>query len=264
MVDTFKIYRFAQAFEGATDPVDQVISGLWDGNPPGDVSSGRVSSIPSASNIQRSGFSVPGYSRVTETPNKELQQKAQELLPQVRTMPYGQGIPFTDSQGQQYLAVHEEHSPGGTHSDYHSGVSLFKPNTPLVTSGPVQLSARSEKMISELNPQFQPQVRKLLLQGLAEGLRPEIVEAFRTQSRQDELYEKGGVTQTRKSMHTGTGQPGTALAVDIAQLDPKGQITYNATPGFWERMGEIGQSLGMTWGGSWKGFQDKPHFQYKS
>jgi peptidoglycan L-alanyl-D-glutamate endopeptidase CwlK len=99
-------------------------------------------------------------------------------------------------------------------------------------------------------------------QGLQKGLRPEIVEAKRSQSRQEELYEQGRtkpgniVTWTRNSMHTN------GLAVDIAQLDEKGQITYNAKDNFWEEMGRIGKSLNLIWGGDFPK-QDRPHFQFK-
>lgn len=29
----------------------------------------------------------------------------------------------------------------------------------------------------------------------------------------------------------------------------------------WERIGVIGKLCGLEWGGSWKGFKDRPHFQ---
>ena len=127
----------------------------------------------------------------------------------------------------------------------------------------VKLSEKSVGMISQLQPAFQEQAAQLILRGLAAGLRPEIVEGYRTQERQDELYEQGRsqpgqvVTKAKKSMHT------QGLAIDIAQLDENGNITYDTTPGFWEQMGAIGKSLGMIWGGDWKSIQDKPHFQYK-
>ena len=129
-----------------------------------------------------------------------------------------------------------------------------------------ELSERSRQKISELQPpEFQEQVRQLILRGLQEGLRPEIVEGYRSQERQNELYEQGRtkpgdvVTQTRSSMHT------QRMAVDIAQLDEQGKITYNPDPpDFWDRMGAIGRSLGLNWGGDWSGFKDRPHFQYKT
>lgn len=127
----------------------------------------------------------------------------------------------------------------------------------------VQLSKNSINIISKLQPVFQEQAAQLILRGLRAGLRPEIVEGYRTQERQNELYEQGRsqsgqvVTKTKKSMHT------QGLAIDIAQLDENGNITYDASPGFWEEMGAIGKSLGMIWGGDWKSIQDKPHFQYR-
>jgi peptidoglycan L-alanyl-D-glutamate endopeptidase CwlK len=136
----------------------------------------------------------------------------------------------------------------------HPGVSLFEVKR--------ELSERSKKKIAELIPEFRTQVEQLMLQGLAAGLRPEIVEARRSQDRQNELYEQGRtkpgaiVTWTKDSAHT-RGE-----AVDIAQLDENGNITYKTTGDFYPKMGAIGKSLGMIWGGDWKGKTDLPHFQY--
>jgi len=275
MVDVSKLYRFAYAFEQASvapTNVDEIISGLWDGSPPETTS---PTPAPAGTSEQKSGFEIPGYTRVTKVVDLPLQQKAQQLLPQVRQLPFGQGVPFTDPRtGQQYLAVHEQHGPRpGGRQDYHSGVSLFVPSVvQSVISTPTNIPARwtggllsenSEQKIAQLDPGFQSKVRQLLLQGLSEGLRPEIAEGYRSQERQNELYEQGRttpgkmVTQTRHSMHT------QGKAVDIAQLDESGKITYDATPGFWDRMGAIGKSLGLMWGGDWKGFKDRPHFQYR-
>lgn len=128
----------------------------------------------------------------------------------------------------------------------------------------VQLSDRSRKMISQLEPVFQEKATQLLLRGLAAGLRPEIVEGLRSQERQNELFEQGRsepgqiVTKTKNSMHT------RGLAIDIAQLDENGEITYEPDdPSFWEKMGQIGRSLGLRWGGDFKSFKDLPHFQYQ-
>jgi hypothetical protein len=134
---------------------------------------------------------------------------------------------------------------------------------PEPSAGNVELSQRTQSMISQLIPEFQPQVAELMRRGLAAGLRPEITEGYRAQERQEALYEQGRskpgpiVTWTKESMHT------KRMAVDIAQLDENGKITYKTTPGFWEQMGEIGKSLGMNWGGDWKKNKDLPHFQYK-
>lgn len=61
------------------------------------------------------------------------------------------------------------------------------------------------------------------------------------------------VTETLKSKHLD------GLAVDIApSLD--GKIIWNAPREVWGRMGAIGKSFGLAWGGDWKSY-DCPHFE---
>lgn len=49
------------------------------------------------------------------------------------------------------------------------------------------------------------------------------------------------------------------LAFDICK-NVKGQ-EYN-DPTFWKGVSKIGKKIGFTWGGDWKSFPDKPHFQW--
>jgi tRNA nucleotidyltransferase (CCA-adding enzyme) len=244
---------------------------------------------------KRTGFEVPGYKRVRITPSKAIQQKSFQILTQNRHKPFGTQIPF-EAEGKQYLAVIEEHPPSPRNRSYHPGVSLFVKPTPAVetTQGAFpsaltgELSKRTQQKMKGLNKVFQPQVQQLMQRGLAAGLRPEIVEGKRDQARQEQLYRKGRtcnkcghfadqkkppkdcpkcgaigsisgkvVTWTKSSAHT------KGLAVDIAQLDDKGKITYKTSPEFYPKMAEIAKSLGLMWGGDWKKTPDKPHFQWK-
>jgi peptidoglycan L-alanyl-D-glutamate endopeptidase CwlK len=50
-----------------------------------------------------------------------------------------------------------------------------------------------------------------------------------------------------------------ALAYDVYRADGKG--AFNDSDGFFTKVGRIGQSIGLEWGGSWKSPVDKPHFQ---
>ena len=59
------------------------------------------------------------------------------------------------------------------------------------------------------------------------------------------------VTWTTHSRH----QDG--MAVDVAFLDLNGNPTYS---GPWSRLGEIGESCGLLWGGRWQS-PDRPHFE---
>ncbi|MBO6100850.1 MAG: M15 family metallopeptidase [Spirochaetaceae bacterium] len=61
-------------------------------------------------------------------------------------------------------------------------------------------------------------------------------------------------TKTLNSNHMG------GKAVDFAPV-VNGKIWWNAPDFVWERMGEIGESLGLKWGGRWKDFKDCPHFE---
>lgn len=139
---------------------------------------------------------------------------------------------------------------------------VFAPQTS--DAKPVQLSERTKAKIAELHPEFQKDITRLMMYALAVGLKPEIVEGHRTQERQEELYEQGRtkpgqiVTKTKKSKHT------EGKAVDIASLDENGNITYSPEDtSFWDKMGAIARSLGITWGGDWVSIKDRPHFQYK-
>jgi hypothetical protein len=50
-------------------------------------------------------------------------------------------------------------------------------------------------------------------------------------------------------------------AIDIAPMR-KGQVWWLAPEEIWERMGQIGESHGMTWGGRWAAPKtDKPHYE---
>jgi peptidoglycan hydrolase-like protein with peptidoglycan-binding domain len=49
------------------------------------------------------------------------------------------------------------------------------------------------------------------------------------------------------------------IAADFCRNDGKG--AYNDTDGFFSRVGEIAESIGLEWGGRWKSFVDKPHLQ---
>ncbi|MBT2718084.1 M15 family metallopeptidase [Bacillus sp. ISL-57] len=84
-----------------------------------------------------------------------------------------------------------------------------------------------------------------------------ITETYRSQSRQNYLYEQGRtrkgdkVTWTRSSNHTGR------MAWDIAVMPPK--YLYDLTT--LEKAGAIARKLGIEWGGDWKTNIDRPHFQ---
>ena len=84
----------------------------------------------------------------------------------------------------------------------------------------------------------------------------------RTRDKQDKLYAQGRtapgkiVTKAKggESMHN------YGVAFDICPVINK-KATWN-NPALFNKVGKIGMAIGLEWGGEWKGFIDKPHFQY--
>jgi len=71
------------------------------------------------------------------------------------------------------------------------------------------------------------------------------------------LSDKEAVTSntwTLKSKHL------EGRAIDLAPSQDGKAIWWAAPAKVWERMGEIGESAGMAWGGRWKN-KDSPHFE---
>lgn len=50
------------------------------------------------------------------------------------------------------------------------------------------------------------------------------------------------------------------IAIDFAPYK-SGRIWWNAPEPVWQEMGNIGKKYGFSWGGDWKDFVDKPHFE---
>jgi hypothetical protein len=267
---------YADISAGPVDQFEALNQQLWGGKAPQEPSPIQpVQPVAPAPKPQRlrGGFEVPGYSRILTNVDQPLQQKSMQILRTNYGKPFGTRIPFTDPRdGQQYMAVIEEHGPSSSIPRPHPGVSLFRSQpraqSPLqmfqrqIGSPVLGLRERDKQLIQQLDPRFRPQVTELMARAIAAGLRPGITESYRSQQRQNELYEQGRtkpgskVTGTRESLHTAR------LAVDIYQLDENGEIDLSPEPGFYENMSRIANRLGITWGGNWP-TPDRPHFQYR-
>lgn len=111
--------------------------------------------------------------------------------------------------------------------------------------------------LSELTENAQIACRLFLKKCSEKGLKVRITETYRPQRRQNYLYEQGRtrsgsiVTWTKHSRHT------SRRAWDICQ-NIKGKEYSDAE--FFESCGKIAQTLGITWGGTWKQ-ADTPHFE---
>jgi len=115
--------------------------------------------------------------------------------------------------------------------------------------------------LAELLPAAQTASRLLFQECFKVGIKNIfITETYRSQERQNYLYAQGRtrpgqiVTWTLSSNHK------SRLAWDIAVGPP--QSLYDATT--LNKIGAIAKKLGITWGGTWAGNIDRPHFEVKS
>ena len=110
--------------------------------------------------------------------------------------------------------------------------------------------------IGELLPVAQTACRLFLEKCQEAGLDVFVTETYRSQARQNELYEQGRtkpgqiVTWTKNSRHT------SRLAWDIAVNPPKALYDIPTL----EAAGDVAARLGITWGGTWS-TPDRPHFE---
>lgn len=117
--------------------------------------------------------------------------------------------------------------------------------------------------IELLHPKTREKAEKLVALAAAKGYKVKITDTLRTKAEQDALYAQG---------RTAPGNIVTSLmyprsihswyhAFDICQNIAGKE--YDESTDFWLRVGEIGESLGLEWGGRWTSPVDKPHFQDK-
>lgn len=116
---------------------------------------------------------------------------------------------------------------------------------------------------TQLHPRLQAKIIELKAICEAKGLKIGVSECVRTVKEQDALYAQGRtkpgkiVTQVKGSSYGSMHQWG--VAFDFYRNDGKG--AFNNSDGFFYKVGKIGRSIGLEWGGDWSKFKDLPHFQ---
>ena len=126
------------------------------------------------------------------------------------------------------------------------------------------IDSRSAANIATLTPNAQQKAREWLLKCLEAGINVKIICGNRTYQEQAELYAKGRTTKGPKVTNARPGYSwhNFGVAWDFVVFDAKGQPQWESP--LMQRCGRIAESLGLEWGGSWKGFQDIPHVQVKT
>jgi peptidoglycan L-alanyl-D-glutamate endopeptidase CwlK len=103
---------------------------------------------------------------------------------------------------------------------------------------------------------------------LEAGIALLVTQGLRTWEQQDHLYAKGRTTPPLGKQHIITYAKGGqsyhnfGLAFDVIVLDANGKANWDIEHPSWKRIGEIGKSVSLVWGGDWKTLKDLPHFEY--
>lgn len=92
-----------------------------------------------------------------------------------------------------------------------------------------------------------------------------ITQGLRTFAEQDGLYAQGRSKPGKIVTWARGGQSyhNYGLAFDFVPLDALGKADWDTRHAAWQRAAELGESVGLEWGGRWSARKrDLPHFQY--
>jgi peptidoglycan L-alanyl-D-glutamate endopeptidase CwlK len=124
--------------------------------------------------------------------------------------------------------------------------------------------------IAQLHPLLQTKAKAFVAAAAQAGIDVLITQALRTIKEQDALYAQGRTVTRDKNGRPlskvtnakgGQSMHNYGLAFDFVPLTALGKANWNTADPSWSKLGKIGQSLGLEWGGAWKTFKDLPHFQ---
>jgi len=122
------------------------------------------------------------------------------------------------------------------------------------------LAAFKSTTVKTLQPLVERQANEILRSMDLLGMPMRVTEGYRSIARQNELYAQGRTTKGNIVTQAKGGESlhNYGVAVDFVFL--KG---YDVPESQWNMFGTVAVSKGFEWGGSWKGFVDKPHVEMR-
>ena len=106
---------------------------------------------------------------------------------------------------------------------------------------------------------FLDRLKKFIIEANRQGLNVDMQCGYRSFAEQDKLFNQvPKVTNARG----GFSWHNYGTAADVVFKDKNGKWTWSNPDKDWKKLGEIGKSCGLEWGGDWAKFPDRPHFQY--
>ena len=119
----------------------------------------------------------------------------------------------------------------------------------------------TSRNLSELLPRTAAKVSKMVAACKAVGIDLLITATYRDSESQDALYAQGRTLPGKRVTNVKGGDSfhNWRVAVDVVPV-VLGKCVWDDDT-LWANVGAIGTQCGLEWGGSWKSFVDKPHFQ---
>ena len=109
--------------------------------------------------------------------------------------------------------------------------------------------------IDKLRPDVAANCKTFLTMCAREGLQVLITGTVRDAAYQEQCYKNGTAKTKVPSFHSEAA----GLAFDICKNVKGGEYSDLA---FFDKCAAIGKRIGFEWGGDWKSFPDRPHFQW--
>lgn len=117
----------------------------------------------------------------------------------------------------------------------------------------------SEAKILTLHPLVRNKAREFINAAEKKRIKLRVTSAYRSHEEQNDLYAQGRTEPGLKVTNAKGGQSSHnfATAIDVVQI-VNGVAKWDAD---WNAIAVIGKAVGFSWGGDWKSFKDKPHFE---
>jgi len=117
------------------------------------------------------------------------------------------------------------------------------------------------RKLEDLHPLLVEKARQLIELAQVDGIEILVTSTLRTFEEQAELFaigrtKPGDIVTNAKA---GESWHNFGLAFDVVPL-VNGKAIWDSP--FWNRIGELGKQVGLFWGGDFKSFKDKPHFEF--